>query len=141
MMSRVVFGDFRLANDKRVQMGLIVSDTIKDPVFQLSAVVFVSALSICLWMLVSALKDRGASRAANRDSAAEAHDATVNLSQDAKFQLLLENIIAISKRLDEMDAKIRTGGSPADTTARGDIAAKLDAMYKILAGLSGAEQK
>ena len=122
-------------------MASILSETIKDPIFQLAAVVFISALSICVWMLISALRAGNSLRVSERETGAAAHDATVNLSQDAKFQLLLENIIAISKRLDELDAKIQTGGSPADANARGDIAAKLDAMYKILAGLSGSEQK
>jgi hypothetical protein len=119
----------------------IISETIKDPVFQLAAVVFISALSICVWMMVSALRVKNSRSVTERETGAEPHDATVNLSQDAKFQLLLENIIAISKRLDELDAKIQAGGSPSDAGARGDIAAKLDAMYKILAGLSGTEQK
>lgn len=122
-------------------MGVIAAETIKDPIFQLAAVVFALALAISVWMFISALKNRRSDRPSSSLEQEPSAVAATNLSQEAKFQLLLENIIAISKRLDELDAKLKSVGAPADPVARQDIAVKLDAMYKILSGLSGSEQK
>jgi len=127
------------------------AETLKDPIFQLAAVVFIAALAMFFWMIFQYKKSgifSGFSDGKPSDSTGgTAIKNEMPLSQEAKFQLVLENVIAINRRLDDIEKRLSSNIQRASTGAASqqigtsspmdpEISRKLDAIYKILSALS-----
>lgn len=123
---------------------------IQDPIFQLSSVVFIAALSVGIWLIFFSHKKVAKTEANDKSRQAETPSSTVELSQDTKFYIVMENIKAINNRLDNIENMLKSGSGALhyENTRKlfedmknlkglDEITKKLDAIYKILGNLGG----
>jgi len=126
-------------------------ETLKDPIFQLAVVAFIAAFAMFWWMVFQSRRKSISppeGKSTHRTDDTIISSPSIPLTQDAKFQLVLENVIAINRRLDEIEKRLTgTVGSGAlhhPTSATStynpqkdeEINRKLDAIYKILSSIS-----
>lgn len=114
---------------------------ISDPIFQLSAVIFISSVGIGIWMFLTSQKREKSTELEEVRSQKQKSTETVEISEEMKYHIIIENIIAINRKLDSIEAAIKSlkpseFQSDVDSGTLSEISKKLDAIYKILGNLN-----
>ncbi len=130
-------------------MSEVFEQLIKDPIFQLSLLVFIPAGFMGVWLIFVSKKN--GKREEVTSKAKESQEKTTEFSQNAQFHIILENIKAINNRLDEIESVVKSARPEATSeenlkklnenieslSGLEEITRKLESIYKILVGLSG----